>query len=176
VGRFVSLQDLGIVLIRSLACDLAMTRSCMKRNYKFSGTVFCPCNIINDPSRTPLALSPFAHSQPGPGPPLEVAGVDRVQPFLWGKRPSRCPRSSSANTLVYDAKPMSLVSQYAGFTRFLTYFCYNFHFVPVIENHPISAHVTTPAIKILKVASARPRHPQSLYRGTGVFSVFECAT
>ena len=31
---------------------------------------------------------------------------------------------------------MSLAYRHVGFTRFLTCFCYNFHFAPVIENHP----------------------------------------
>lgn len=39
----------------------------------------------------------------------------------------------------------------------MTYFCYIFHFVPGIENHPITAHVAVPGpIKISKVASAHP--------------------
>jgi hypothetical protein len=55
---------------------------------------------------------------------------------------------------------MSFAYRDVGSTRFLTYFCYNFHFVPVIENHPITAHVAVPVIKTSKVAPAHPRHPQ----------------
>ena len=42
----------------------------------------------------------------------------------------------------------TLVLRCVGFTGFLTFSCYNFHFVPVIGNHPITAHVITPVIKI----------------------------
>jgi len=85
------------------------------------------------------------------------------------------PHSNSPNTLVYGLKPISPVFRYVGLTHFLTFFRCNFHSVPVIENHPITAHVAVPVTKVL-VAPARPRHLQSPYRGTGAFSVHERAT
>lgn len=68
--------------------------------------------------------------------------------------------SNPLEALVNGVRILSLFPWCAALSRFSAYFCYNFHFVPVIENHPISAHVA-PVIRISKVASVRPRHPRS---------------
>ena len=94
--------------------------------------------------------------------------IGRERQLSYDKRSHKWSLPNSPNSPAYNARNLALAHLPIVFLRFLTYFCCNFHFVLVIENHPITAHVT-PVIRISKVASVRPRHPQSPHRGTGTF-------
>ena len=159
VGRSGNRRYHRMTMIRSFAaCDLAVTRCRVKRTCDFSYTVYRPHSPTDNNGRNPSALSPYSRPQPCTGLPLRVIEVEtrRGRQFQQNKRP-RYPLTQ--HPLAYDLKTLSPVFGYVGLTHILTYFCYNFHSVPVIENHPITAHVAAPVTKAL-VAPARPRHPQ----------------
>ena len=146
--------------MHSFGCDLAMMRHCTERTCNSPRAALCPYGPIDNLAHNPLSPPPFVRPQPNTGSPFGAIGAGIGWSFSGDKSLSNSP-----NALVHGLKTISSVFRYIGLTRFLTYFCYNFHFAPVIENHPITTHVAVPVIKISKVTSAHPRHPQPRVKG-----------
>ena len=89
-----------------------------------------------------------------------MIGVGRRRQILRDNGSRECPHSISFDAPAHEIRTPSSLSRSAAFSRFLTYFCYNFHFVPVIENHHINVHVT-PVIKSLPFTHVIPQSPRA---------------